>query len=335
MKEKKQKKWVFNLFFEQNAHILIPMMGTLALLCFFNPFLSFKLKIDGVKSEYFISIVELIESYSRELWVVYLVLSLTFVGIVFASLSKKMKDADVIAGFSFFMAFILMFFVREIFSNAGLENFYSASFEIAAGWIVFLLALCVGGCLVISSLKNTYTVRMMSEDGVLIATAFVLNFIKIDLIPGAGSFNLQFLPLFLIALRRNAFYSFIAGGIIYGLLTCFTDGYGFMFYPLDYLVGFGSIIFLSIFRKFILTKEEKVNIRISIFLFVGCFLVTFVRFAGSTLSSIINYDYTFQTALLYNLTYIPLSGLVPFLIILILFKYVVRYNNKMNKLQGV
>ena len=314
-------------FFKRNTHILIPMFGILALLLFLNPFLSYKIEVDGVKSKFSINLATIFSGSIPQLWVVYVVLGLIVLGVIFSFLTKVMKDAEVIAGFSFLMALTLMFALREILAQAGIENFYSAEYEVAAGWIIFVLALCIVLCFISSSLKESITVAMMSEDGILIAAAFVLNFIKIDLFPGAGSFNLQFFPLFIIALRRNAFHSFLCGGIIFGLLTCFTDGYGIQTYPFDYLIGFGSIALLSIFRKYILSDNiEEVKIKGIIFLFVGIFLATLLRLIGSTISSMVIYEYSFQTALLYNLTYVPATGLAAFILMVVSYKFLIRFN---------
>ena len=87
--------------------------------------------------------------------------------------------------------------------------------------------------------ETDFTIRDIAEDGILIAAAFGLNFIKIPVGPTGGSINLQMLPLMIIALRRGPFHGLVSGGIVYGLLTCLTDGYGFACYPFDYLIGRG------------------------------------------------------------------------------------------------
>ena len=103
------------------------------------------------------------------------------------------------------------------------------------------------------------TVREMAEDGILVAAAVALNFLKIpapEALTG-GSINLQFLPLFILALRHGPLHGFIASGIAFGLITCLTDGYGFQYYPFDYLIGFGSAAVLGFFKPLILGKNQK------------------------------------------------------------------------------
>ena len=132
----------------------------------------------------------------------------------------------------------------------------------------------------------------------------VLNLIKIPVGPTGGSINFQMLPLMIIALRHGPQHGFIAGGIIYGLLTCLTDGYGFACYPFDYLIGFGSVAVMGFFRKFIFAKEQNnYNVKGILFILLAGALSTAVRYIGSNVSSIVVYGYTLEAALAYNAFY--------------------------------
>ena len=177
--------------------------------------------------------------------------------------------------------------------------------------------------------KMPMTVHDIAEDAILVAAAFALNFAKIP-VPWAftgGSINFQMLPLFIIALRHGPLHGVIAGGIVYGLLTCFTDGYGFVTYPYDYLIGFGSIAVLGFFKPFIMGENQKYyNVKGEIFLAVGVLLATVVRLAGSTISSMVVYEYTFIDALAYNATYIPASGVVALVVLMLLYGPLLRVN---------
>ena len=177
--------------------------------------------------------------------------------------------------------------------------------------------------------KMPMTVHDIAEDAILIAAAFALNFAKIP-VPWAftgGSINFQMLPLFIIALRHGPLHGVVAGGLVYGLLTCFTEGYGFATYPFDYLIGFGSVAVLGFFKPLIMGKNQKsYNVMGEIFLALGVILATFVRLAGGTASSMVIYEYNFVDALLYNLTYVPASGVIALAVLMLLYGPLLRVN---------
>ncbi|MBO4540631.1 MAG: energy-coupled thiamine transporter ThiT, partial [Bacilli bacterium] len=192
---------------------------------------------------------------------------------------------------------------------------------------IALIALASGISLSLAYEEGSFTVRDIAENGILIALAFGLNFIKIPVGATGGSINFQMLPLMLIALRRGPFHGLISGGIIYGLLTCLTDGYGFACFPFDYLIGFGSVAIMGFFRPFILGKEQKgYNLKGEIFLFVAGVLSTFVRYIGSNASSMIVYGLDLKGALVYNAFYIPLSGAISLAAIMLLYGPLVMVN---------
>ena len=168
--------------------------------------------------------------------------------------------------------------------------------------------------------KMPMTIRSMAEDAILIAAAFALNFLKIPMGVTGGSINLQMLPLFVIAVRHGPFHGLVSGGIVYGLLTCFTDGWGFACYPFDYLIGFGSVAVLGFFKPLIMGKDQKFyNIKGEIFLAIGGILATFVRLLGSSISSVVLWGSTFGEALIYNASYIPASGIAAVVILMLVY----------------
>ena len=86
-----------------------------------------------------------------------------------------------------------------------------------------------------------FTVKDIAEIAILSALAIVLDrLVRIPLGATGGSVNISMVPLYVIALRHGWFKSFIAGGVIYGLITCLFDGYGLICYPLEYFVAFGG-----------------------------------------------------------------------------------------------
>ena len=169
----------------------------------------------------------------------------------------------------------------------------------------------------VSFIEKPMSTRDIAEEGILLALAFILNLLGFRVVKGGGSINLQMLPLFIIAIRRGPVHGLVCGGIIYGLVTCLTDGYGLVTYPFDYLIGFGSVMVLGLFSKFIVGENQKwYNLKGEIFLLIGGLLATLIRFIGSTASSMIVYNYPFVASLSYNVTYIPLSGLIAIAMIM-------------------
>lgn len=174
----------------------------------------------------------------------------------------------------------------------------------------FIGAIC---CLVASLSGEKYSVHDITEIGVLTASAIVLDVIfhYIPNIPGqACSISIALLPLYVIALRHGAAKGFLASAIVYGLITCATDGYGFFLYPLDYFVGFAGVAVLGLFRPLILGKTQTTyNIKGIVFIIVGTLLAAVVRLIGSGMSSIINYGYTLGAALIANISVFISAGI--------------------------
>ena len=152
--------------------------------------------------------------------------------------------------------------------------------------------------------------RKLGKMGILSALAIALQFIKIQVGANGGSINLGLVPLSLIALRHGPTKGFIAGGLVYGIITCITDGYGFQTYPFDYLIGFGSIAEIGFFSKLCFKGEEGWNPLGFLYIFLGIVLATLVRLIGSTISSMVIYGYDLVAALTYNGIYIPVTGAV-------------------------
>ncbi|OPZ37676.1 MAG: Thiamine transporter protein (Thia_YuaJ) [Tenericutes bacterium ADurb.BinA155] len=169
--------------------------------------------------------------------------------------------------------------------------------------------------------KEKMSIRDMTEIGILTAAAIVIDvFVHyvIPHIPGqAGNISIATLPLFIIALRHGPTKGFFASGLVFGLITCLSDGYGFFLYPLDYLVGFGSCAILGFFAPIIFSPKAKTyNLKGEIAIFVGVILAILFRMIGSMASSMINYGYTFQAALITNAIYVPVSGALALVILM-------------------
>ena len=170
----------------------------------------------------------------------------------------------------------------------------------------FVAVLLIGG-----SMKKeifTFSLRDITEIAVLVAMAVVLDtFVKIPLGGEGGSLNFSMVPMFVVALRHGPFKAFIASGVIYGLITCLLDGYGFITYPLDYLVAFGSTCVLGFFGAYInnnFNKRTRSMVNSVLIIALSITLWAFIRLFASTLDGMLVYKYSFAASLAYNALYV-------------------------------
>ncbi|MBO4682360.1 MAG: energy-coupled thiamine transporter ThiT [Bacilli bacterium] len=165
------------------------------------------------------------------------------------------------------------------------------------------------------------SIRDIAEIGIFVSFAFVLDLplFKIKIVANGGSISLIMLPLILLSLRKGFFKGFIGAGIVFGLVSCFLDGYGLITYPLDYLLGFGSLAVVGLFRRFIIGKE-KLNWMNYGVLFLATLLAMSMRTFASTLSGIFIYELDFTSSLIYQLTYMgPSFGVVMVILLILLY----------------
>ncbi len=168
----------------------------------------------------------------------------------------------------------------------------------------------------------TFSVRDIAEIAILIALAVVCDtFLKIPVQAGGGSINFSGAVLFVIALRHGWFKGFVSGGIVFGLITCLIDGYGFATYPLEYLIAFGSTGILGVFAGYIAnncTKSTKGTVLSYVFLTLSLALWLGVRFMCGSIDSVMLYKVTWSEAFVYNAGYIGFSYLIDFVLLCIL-----------------
>ena len=291
------------------------------------------------------NLIWFIKSGHHYTYALYITLGLILIGIILVIMTRYNKDLMTAAGIVFLLAVCMFILSKEFFNGdaeavekqakiVGMEYdeatqyFYYSLHDTEFSWGA---TLGVAFCTIsfgFSTLSNqNSTTKQIAEEGVLLALAFVLNLVKIPVGATGGSINFQMLPLLIIALRHGPAHGFIAGGIVYGLLTCVTDGYGFACYPFDYLIGFGSVAVMGFFRKQIFGEsQEGYNLKGLIFIFIGGILSTLVRFIGSNVSSIVVYGYTLKAALVYNSFYIPLSGFIATVAFMVLYAPLIRIN---------
>ena len=329
-KEEKKERKGPRQFVEKNGWLISAILGVLSILSLLGTTVTYVIKVDGQKYATDIHLWDYFKGLYEFDWTMHITLGLIVLGIVMVLLHKLKKELDVAASMLFILAVTMLVLTREFFSNNySIENLKSVKF----GWgSACSIAFSIGASTFALSnnlINNPIRTRDIAEDGILIAAAFVLNLIKLPIATGGGSINFQMLPLFLIALRHGPAHGLICGGIIYGLVTCLTDGWGFATYPFDYLIGFGSVMVLGYFKNLIFSKKQtNYNIKGEVFLLIACTLSTLIRFVGSTASSIIVYQYSLQAAMVYNMIYIPVSGAIAAAVIMGAYGPLAMLNNR-------
>lgn len=328
--EAEQEEGKKDSFFHKNNWLISAIFGVLTILSLLGTVVTYTIKLeDGTKLYYDVHLWDYFTNRYEFNWTMYATIGIITLGIIFALLHKVHSGFDSGAGMTFILVIPMLALTREFFSNNSIENLKSVSF----GWgsacsIAFSIAAALFS-ITSSFADKPIKTRDIAEDGVLIAAAFILNLIKIPMTTGGGSVNFQMLPLFLIALRHGPAHGLVCGGIIYGLITCLTDGWGFATYPFDYLIGFGSVMVIGYFKKFILSdKQTSYNIKGEVFLFIACAIATAIRFVGSTASSMVVYGYSLEAAVLYNAIYIPVSGLIATVTIMFAYGPLIKINQR-------
>lgn len=162
--------------------------------------------------------------------------------------------------------------------------------------------------LTIGDLKNIFSEKDMAikdivEIAIFVSIAVILDmpFCKIKVVENGGSISLTMLPLVLLSIKKGFLKGFIGTGLIFGLVTCLLDGYGFISYPLDYLLGFGSLAIVGLFGKSINTDSKPKSI---VYFVVSTLIAVVFRTLFSTISGIVIYKLDFTSSLIYQLTYI-------------------------------
>ena len=251
---------------------------------------------------------------------------------------EKAKEGwSVGAALSFLLAFCLFAISPYLFDwNAAgfglIENYNGTELAVGGALGIVFSLIAAFFAAVVPFQNREITVAEIAEDGILIALSFGLNFVKIPVGATGGSINFQMLPLMLIALRRGPASGLICGGLLYGFLTCLTDGYGFATFPFDYLVGFGSVAIVGFVRPFVFSasamSSEKLTAKAivvgEVAILVAGLLATLVRFAGSTASSMLLYGYDFAAAAEYNAVYIPVTGACAIVALMLLYVPLVK-----------
>ena len=318
-----KNNWDFKGFLLKNVHFFILGTGLISLLALLFPIIKF---VDGeiVVKMNLISYFVFKNSFD---WLIIPTIIFLLMGTVFGFLFKKNKYFISLSAIGFLLGTLFVVLSRSFFTAnyldvSDLRFGLGAYLSIAFGLISIALSF---------SIYNSYSpmsVRDIAEEGILIASAFVLDFVKIPMGATGGSINLQMLPLMIIALRKGPMHALFSAGVVYGLLTCFSDGYGLFTFPFDYLIGFGSVATLGFFQKFIFSETQtNYNWKGILFIALGSIPVFIVRMIGGMSSSMILYGADFAFSFGYNIVYIGPSVLFSTLALIGLYGPLIKINS--------
>ena len=169
-----------------------------------------------------------------------------------------------------------------------------------------------------------FSVRDICEIAVMCALAIAIDqVLNVKVQANGGSISISCLPLFIVSYRHGWFKGFVASGIVFGFTTCVLDGEGLITYPFDYLFAFGSIGLAGLFGKKIYKYVKEPGLKskiISLLLILTTVLIHgIIRFASSTVSSVLVYQATLAAGIAYQATYVPATcaALVIFLYVLL------------------
>lgn len=307
-------------------------------LSFVGPFFELRLKDNGEKIDAIYRLGQLMftnpTSTSVQIFFIVTYLVLPLIGCLFVFLGKLHQNFYIVSVLTFLLLAISSILSKEIVATSlcettGLDySIHQVYFCYVLPIVIFFIAAFFS--LVIASTKVSITVPDITEIGILIGLALVLNFVKfVQLGETGGSVNFQILPLFILALRKGPLKGFIGAGIAYGLISCLTDGYGIATFPFDYLIGMGSTCILGFFSPYIFGENQTTyNFKGEVFLFIGALVATFFRFVGGCASSMIIYGYSLVPAMAYNALYISISGLIAIALIMAIYGPFIKVNNR-------
>ena len=161
------------------------------------------------------------------------------------------------------------------------------------------------------------TIKNICEISIYVALAIVLDNFKIPISLTGGSINLSMVPLVILASRFSLLKSIFSISIIFSILSCLIDGYGFITFPFDYFIAFLGYSSMSIFFKVFYKKDKSITYLLCIIL---TSIISFIfRMLGHTLSSILIYELDIISALIYNITYVGFSILASTIVLMILY----------------
>lgn len=252
---------------------------------------------------------------------------LFLVASILVTFKEKQKWFNPLLFLLFIMAAVLLLFSKSVVVTA----LPSLKDEVSFSTSPFLLSF-VALCCAIYFIRKSFdgyklAIRDMVEIAIFVSFAVILDFpvFKIRIGANGGSISFAMVPLAIICLRKGFIKGFFATGLVYGLITCLTDGYGIAYFPFDYLLGFGSIAILGLFKNVIFSKTKLQNY---ILLFISMCLVFVFRTAASTISGILYFKVNFVESLVYQLLYVGPSSAICLALLILLHKPLCSINKR-------
>lgn len=334
MEEVKSWKERFNKF---APFVLTGFIVLLVGLAFIGRFFDIRLRVGGQKIDtvYYLGDILFGGHFGSSAQIFFILTYLVFplLACAFMFLGKIHNNFYVVSILLLLLCAINSILIRDIATNslAITRELPYETHDIFFCYMLPIVAFFVAGLLTLAlaSKEIAISVKDITEIGVLAGLALVLNFVKIAIGETGGSINFQMLPLFILALRKGPLKGFIGAGIVYGLITCLTDGYGIACYPFDYLIGMGSVCILGFFNPLIFGDNQTTyNFKGELFLFVGGALSSFFRFVGGCASSMIIWGYDIQAALAYNVLYVFISGAISIAVLMAIYGPFIKINKR-------
>lgn len=292
-------------------YIIYSLLLLLLVAGLFSPYLV----LNGTRQ----SVIEILQNNSVNgvFALVFVAFSLYFCGVVLLYFLEKNKWIAP-SSFILLVSSAILFSVMKTICQSSID-YESLSLSVSP---IMLAITSLGASIYVSRYIFDGTkldIRDIAEIAIFVSFAFVLDLplFKIKIVANGGSISLIMLPLILVSLRKGFFKGFIASGIVFGLVSCFLDGYGLITYPLDYLLGFGSLAVVGLFRSFIIGKEKLTWFNYLI-LFLVTLLAMSLRTLASTISGILIYGLDFPSSLVYQLTYMGPSFIAVMVVLIVL-----------------
>lgn len=175
--------------------------------------------------------------------------------------------------------------------------------------------------------KNEFTTYQIVEMAMLVGIAIVLDLPGLKVKLPVGSIGFTMVPLFILVLLQGPIKGFIGVGLVYGFVTCVLDGWGLAYFPLDYLLGYGSLALLGIFKSYILNENTtKININGVIYLSIGVIISIAGRLLAATISGVVYTELYFWGSLAENAVPILISGGIVLATLIGLYDPLIRIN---------
>ncbi len=238
----------------------------------------------------------------------------------------KKKNLELVSFLLFLLSSFAFLFINDFNTYVNKDSL----FEIIKSIQIILIVLGFLNVLLTFSIaleKESFKTRDIVEMALFIALAVILDLpgLKIRVGIAGGSISLTMVPLLLFSIRHGLLKGFLASGVIYGFLTNILDGWGFVYYPIDYLLGYGAMSLIGFFKVLILdVNNKRFTIKGALFLVIGALVAIIARLMFATLSGIVYYEYTFWASFVYNVTYLLPSAVIVIAALLILYVPFIR-----------